>query len=239
MGAKGSIRWSYKLAYAVGLLTTDGNLSPDGRHFTFVSKDIDLIKTFKRCLALNNKITPKPSGYSNKMYHKIQFGNVKLYKWLLNIGLMPNKSKIIGQLDIPDRFFPDFLRGHLDGDGCICVYQDPIYPNSQRLYTRLISASLPHSLWLQRRIFSLLGIKGYRRWHVKGTFELTYAKKESKILLNAIYYNKFVPCLRRKRKIAEPFLLSKYAEVAELGYALRSGRSEGNLVGVQLPPSAP
>ncbi len=204
---RGEIRWSNDLAYAVGLLTTDGNLSPDGRHFTFISKDVDLIKTFKHCLALKNKIAFKPSGYSNKIYYQIQFGNVKLYKWLLNIGLMPNKSKVIARLNIPNRFFLDFLRGHLDGDGCICAYQDSVYPNSQRLYTRFISASLQHALWLQNRIFSLLEIKGYIKQHAKGTFELTYAKNKSKLLLNAMYYDESLPCLKRKHKIAKPFLL--------------------------------
>ncbi len=209
MTTKVTIRWSHNLGYAIGLLTTDGNLSPDGRHFTFVSKDIDLIKTFKRCLGLSNKITLKASGYSNKMYHKVQFGNVKLYKWLLNIGLMPNKTKIITKIDIPDKYFADFLRGHLDGDGYVRVYQDPIYPNSQRLYTRFTSASLPHLLWLQKRSSSLLDVKGHWCRKDKSTFELSFAKNESKILLNAIYYNKYVPCLKRKRKIVEQFLLSK------------------------------
>lgn len=203
---KADIRWTPNIAYAIGLITTDGNLSSDGRHITFVSKDIDLIKTFKLCLGLNNRITPKKSGYSNKMYNKIQFGNVKFYRWLIKIGLMPDKTKVVAKVDIPDKYFPDFLRGHLDGDGCICVYQDPIYPNSQRLYTRFISASLPHIQWLQKRMSSLLKIKGYICQHARGTFELTYAKNESQTLLNVMYYNNIVPCLKRKRKIAESFI---------------------------------
>ena len=203
------IKWNNNIAYAVGLITTDGSLSSDGRHITFVSKDIDLIKTFKRCLGINNRITPKKSGYSNKIYNKIQFGNVKFFRWLLKVGLMPNKTKIIGKLCLPDKYMPDFLRGHLDGDGCIRVYQDPVYPNSQRLYTNFVSASLPHIHWLQKRISFLLKIKGYICQHARGTFELTYAKNESRTLLNAIYYNKSLPCLRRKRKLAELFLLRK------------------------------
>ena len=50
------IEWSPKFAYALGLLATDGNLSPDGRHMVFVSKDLDLINIFKECLDLKNKI---------------------------------------------------------------------------------------------------------------------------------------------------------------------------------------
>lgn len=48
--------WSTELAYAVGLLTTDGNLSKDGKHINLTSKDLDQIKTFKKCLGLKNKI---------------------------------------------------------------------------------------------------------------------------------------------------------------------------------------
>lgn len=33
------ITWSPEIAYAVGLLTTDGSLSIDGRHIDFTSKD--------------------------------------------------------------------------------------------------------------------------------------------------------------------------------------------------------
>lgn len=205
MATKKNIRWSHNLTYAIGLLTTDGCLSKDGRHIDFTSKDIDLINVLKRCLKLNNKITTKSCGYTSNRCPRIQFGNVQLYKFLLNIGLMPNKTKVIGQLDIPDKYFPDFLRGHLDGDGCIMVYQDSAYPNSQRLYIRFYSASLGHLLWLKHRINFLLGIKGRINQAVR-YFKLTYAKNESKILLHAIYYNKHIPCLKRKRKIAEPFL---------------------------------
>jgi len=117
------IKWNPEIAYAVGLIATDGSLSSDGRHLILVSKDISLLKTFKKCLGLKNKIGLRRSGYTGrKNCHHVQFGNVILYKWLLNIGLMPNKTKIIGALRIPNQYFFDFLRGHLDGDGCISKF---------------------------------------------------------------------------------------------------------------------
>lgn len=33
------VKWSPKIAYAVGLITTDGSLSKDGRHIDLTSKD--------------------------------------------------------------------------------------------------------------------------------------------------------------------------------------------------------
>lgn len=200
------IIWNYNLAYAVGLLATDGNLSSDGRHMVLVSKDIQQIKTFKRCLGLKNKISVKASGYvKKKKYHFVQFGNVNLYKWLQQIGLTPRKSKTISKLSIPDKYLADYLRGYIDGDGSISIYQDPVYPNSQRLYMRFSSGSIKHLKWIKRRIKHLFSIDGYVRKCTRA-FELTYAKTATKKLLKVIYYKKEIPCLHRKRKLIEQFL---------------------------------
>jgi len=97
------MNWNINIAYAVGLITTDGNLSKDGRHMTFVSKDVNLVNLFKKCLGLKNKISVKSSGYSKGKgrYYFVQFGNKNFYRDLLSIGLFPNKSKYIGKLTIP------------------------------------------------------------------------------------------------------------------------------------------
>ena len=217
-----SIKWNPQIAYVVGLITTDGNLSPDGRHLSIISKDIQLLETAKHCLQIKNKIAPKMSGYTTKKncYH-IQFGNVVFYKWLVEIGLMPNKSKRIKSLKVPNKYFFNFLRGHLDGDGCIRKFQDPVYPNSQRLYTVFHSASFIHLKWLQQRISFLLNIYGFIEPSIR-EFRLTFAKKESLKLLAKIYPNHKVPCLRRKYKIAKEFLKNN-AEVVKLENTYASG----------------
>ena len=100
------IKWTPVFAYGIGLLTSDGNLSKDGKHFDFTSNDIELVKTFKKCMHLTDvKIGTKTSGFTDRRYSHIQFSNVKLYKWLLKIGLTPNKSKTIGSLKIPKKYF--------------------------------------------------------------------------------------------------------------------------------------
>ncbi|MCX6743614.1 MAG: hypothetical protein NT116_05255, partial [Candidatus Parcubacteria bacterium] len=99
----------------MGLITTDGNLSPDGRHLHFTSKDLELAALFKKILGLTNKIGKKSrGGDEEKKYYVVQFGDINFYRFLLSIGLMPNKSKILGSLKIPDRYFKDFLRGCID-----------------------------------------------------------------------------------------------------------------------------
>lgn len=151
--------WSDVLAYVVGLLVTDGNLSNDGRHIIMRSSDRDLLETFKSCLNLETKIgITKTSGYSTRISYRVQFGDVLFYKWLLSVGLSPNKTYNIGEIEVPDLFFRDFLRGHFDGDGSLFkyidrynVYKDRSYTNL-RVYLTLISASHEHILWLHKKI---------------------------------------------------------------------------------------
>jgi hypothetical protein len=200
--------WSSRLAYAVGLITTDGCLSPDGRHLEFLSNDQKLVETFKECLKLQNTISRKRSGYTGKKNaYRVQFGDVVLYRFLVNIGLMPNKSKSLNNIDLPDKFFFDFLRGHLDGDGTIRRYQDPIYPNSTRLYLSFVSASLLHVRWLQKKIQYFTNREGFIRKSTR-VYTLTFSKYDTINLLKHIYYRKSIPCLQRKLDIAREFITS-------------------------------
>lgn len=208
------INWTPEFAYAIGLITTDGNLSNDGRHLAFVSKDKQLIKTFKKCFGLDCKISPKKSTFTGKKdCHCIQFSNVRLYKYLIEIGLHPNKSKTLKEIKVPNKYFFDFLRGHFDGDGSCYSYWDKRWPNSFMFYTYFISASISHIKWLQSRIKKFLNIygsidKSRRIW------QLQYAKKDSQTLWKKIYYKHDLPCLLRKRRKIEK-ILAIQAQVLE------------------------
>jgi hypothetical protein len=216
-----NFKWTPELVYAIGLLTTDGCLSI-GNQLEFNSQHKKLVKIFRECLNLKNKIGLKYDGSnSGRKYYRIQFRNAQFYRWLNKIGLTPRKTYTIGELKIPDRYFPDFLRGHLDGDGSITTYKDRwnTFKNPKYVYTRLwvrfISASKFHIRWLQRKINKLLGVKGHL-WERKPErpdqtatiYGIKFAKKDSIRLLSWLYYNRKVPCLIRKRKIAEKFIKS-------------------------------
>lgn len=207
---KVKIEWSPNFAYAIGLLTTDGCLSGDGRHIELTSKDKEQLKNFMKCLGIKNKIGFKASGYSGKKTTRLQFGDVNFYKFLLNIGLMPNKSKILAELDIPEKYFFDFLRGHFDGDGTFYYYWDPRWHSSFMFYLEFISASKKHIDWIRSKLFKFLKIKGHITKDArKSTYQLKYAKSESLKLFSKLYYNKNIICLRRKRlKIERAFKIN-------------------------------
>lgn len=205
---KVTIKWSPNFAYAIGLLVSDGNLSSDGRHIIFTSKDRELMDLFQASLGFEGHIGRKSSGtVKEKKYFVTQFSDVLFYKFLLSIGLMPNKSKILGKIEIPQKYFFSFLRGSFDGDGCTYAYFDPRWKSSFMFYTVFVSASKEHILWLQDEIFKRLNINGHI---TKGTkrvfFQLKYAKGESLLLLRAMYPNKRTPGLTRKRLKIEEML---------------------------------
>jgi hypothetical protein len=72
-----------------------------------------------------------------------------------------------------------------------------------------VSASKKHIVWLQDKIQSLIKLNGAvikhddRRDRRVPIWELKFAKKESLQLIDWIYYQPNVPCLERKRKIAQ------------------------------------
>lgn len=213
-------KWTPQLAYAVGLITTDGSLSKDNRHIDFTSSDLQLLKTFKKCLLLKNRISEKSGGYKSerKSYH-IQFCNVNLYNWLRSIGLMSNKTYYLKDIAVPKKYFRDFLRGHLDGDGSIVTYTDRYmsYKDKRykynRIYLTFCSSALEHIKWIQTTIKGFFGINGslsgwkHKDRNSKLTFwKLRFAKNNSLKILSWLYYKPDLPCLIRKRKIAEKLL---------------------------------
>jgi hypothetical protein len=192
--------WNPKLAYVIGLIASDGCLSNDKRHITVVSKDKDQLQNILACLKINVKIGRHNSG-AGRFAYRIQFGDVLFYGFLENIGLTSAKSKTIAKLDIPDKYFFDFLRGLFDGDGYFYSYTDPKWKSSFMFYTGFVSASKKFIDWLQETISSHLNIMGHITTAQKTSiyYQLKYAKADSLKILERMYQGRQVVCLSRKR----------------------------------------
>jgi hypothetical protein len=193
------IKWSSNFAYAIGLIVTDGCLGRDGGHIDFTSKDLEQIENFKKCLGITAKIGYKISG-GGFVSRRIQFRNEKFYAFLVKIGLTPSKSKTIGKIMIPDRFFFDFLRGSFDGDGTFYSYWDKRWKSSFMFYTEFISASQTHIDWIRSKIYEDLGINGHITTNSNNVCkQLKYAKADSLKIIRKMYYSNNVVCLSRKK----------------------------------------
>lgn len=197
--AKVKIEWSPNFAYAIGLLVSDGCLSSSGRHIVMTSIDKDQLQNYMKALNIKMYIGKVENKYHGAM--RVQFGDVLFYQFLMSIGLMPNKSKVIGGIKIPEEYFFDFLRGSFDGDGCTYSYWDKRWRSSFMFYTCFVSASAAHINWLQESIERLLGIRGLlTHGGPSGILhQLKYAKADSLKLLRKMYQKRSSIYLRRKR----------------------------------------
>jgi hypothetical protein len=201
--------WSPRIAYGVGLIATDGNLSPSGRHVSVSSAERVMLDTFLDCVDRRAKIGTVNGGYGSRGL-RVQIGDVGLYRWLQSIGLTPRKSLTLGAISLPDDLLPHLLRGLLDGDGSVLdVTYDGTGKAQGRRYRTLVvrfnSASRAHVTWLRERIASRFGLSGGLGYE-DGMYQLSYAKRASLRLLPLLYPDRGVPCLERKREVWARFV---------------------------------
>lgn len=180
------------LWYIIGLITTDGNLSKDGRHINLTSKDRSLLISVKKALLLKNKIGRKARAKEKgKKYSFLQIGDKKFYNFLLSIGLTQRKSLTLGKLSIPHSYFPDFLRGVIDGDGNIHTWIHNTNGNRQWAL-RIFSGSREFILWLKQKIENYFSTSGKiyiskRKGRKNYLYIIKFGKFATKLILENIY----------------------------------------------------
>lgn len=205
LNIKGSYLW-----YFVGLITTDGSLSSDGRHINITSKDSGFLEKLKDSFKLSNKIGVKNKDRVKKAYY-IEFSNRNFYEFLLSIGLTPAKSLTQDEVIVPDEFFCDFLRWVVDGDGSIKNWTHPTNKKAQWSLT-IYSASPQFIEWLAKSIGLIFRAKGRIHKYEKerpsaDMYILKYGKVAAKIILGRCYY-KGALSLDRKARLAQACCVS-------------------------------
>lgn len=195
--------WSPELAYAVGLLTADGSLEADRVRVEFVSCDEELIEAYCRALQLDDVHVVFTLQHVRKSWYKVKLNDRVFRAFLDDIGLMPNKSKVLGPVNLPDKVFPDFLRGVLDGDGSWMISKS-WSGRYQYLRVELCTASQRFGEWVQSQVEQLAGLKGnlYKK-HSGSSFDLVYMGQKALALGRWVYYSPNVLALSRKRQIWE------------------------------------
>ena len=221
------------LWYLVGLITSDGNLSPDGRHIDITSSNYDFLQGIKDSIGIKNKIGIKHTG-KNQQAFRIQIGNRNFYDFLLSIGLAPNESLTVGAINVPKQFFVDFLRGLIDGDGSVRRWTHPTNFREQ-WSLRIYSGSKKFLEWLDKEIKEYLKVYGKIYQHNKQStqYVLKFGKMAARIILDKCYYeNSF--SLQRKNELAKQCVNSykgwQKSKTIELEETIQAGVSESQTI---------
>jgi len=196
------ISWNNKLAYLTGLITSDGHLNKERPRIIFTSSDKELINHVQEIVSSyidTSKITPQKLEKGGSRWWKYQFTSYELYYFLQNIGIHPNKSKTINQVDVPDRYFKDFLRGEIDGDG-------GFYLKGEVIQTQIFSGSKKFLIYLKEKINNIITKhnKGSIYCEKDRTHVLSFSLYDTLDIYNSIYDNA-IYYLSRKRNIPEEF----------------------------------
>jgi hypothetical protein len=176
-------------------------MSTDGRHIDITSTDKILLRTALNILGKSStKVSSKSNGAGGRAW-RVQIGDVVFYDWLRSIGLAQRKSLTISHLDIPDKYFSDFVRGLWDGDGTVYSYFDPRW-GTHMYYIAFATGSEAFAKWLHKKTAQLARVRGHmavnRASRPNPFFQVRFAKTESEVVFRWMFYRKGLPHLPRK-----------------------------------------
>ncbi|WP_456276530.1 hypothetical protein [Bacillus sp. AK128] len=209
------ITWTKEIAYLLGIIATDGTLRKNRKQFKissyskeFIDNLIEIISGITGRTHYANHLTPKFNGKIFDHY-QVQFTSYPLYDFCLAVGITSNKTYIMNEINIPNVFFSDFLRGTLDGDGNYNVVKDG---QKRKVKVRLYSGSKSFLTWINRKcieVYNLHGGKIYQSTNELGSKYILVFQSEfdSYTILKKIYEDASYSFIE-KRKEVEFFLSS-------------------------------
>lgn len=207
-------RWSREMAYVLGFLYADGNItdaiSSRTQYIGFANTDKALLTKIKSALQSEHRIQFRPprfaKHYNGKSYLSrksfiLRIGSRSMFTDLLRRGVVPRKSKIAIFPKVPDRLLGHFIRGYFDGDGCIYL-EHALGKCRRNLIKRMrvifTSGSKQFLIGLRNAIAHSIAIRGNDIYYEHRTFRLVYGTLESNLLCNFMYRDRGVLFLRRK-----------------------------------------
>ncbi len=148
------------MAYVLGFVVADGciilNKNRKKNPFTFniTSVDLEHLYKIKKVLGSEYKISDKSGSINNPAY-AIQIRNSVLANDLIKLGIFPRKTYNLNPINVPDKYFPDFVRGFFDGDGSVYTYKVNETP---QIKVGFVSVSLSFITEFNKRLCEGLGI---------------------------------------------------------------------------------
>lgn len=206
--------WSPDMAYILGFIVADGCLIKNKRGACFLeiqSTDKNIVYSIREVLKSDLEISeyqPKNKNYSKR--YRLQIGSKIIFEDLVRLGITPRKSKTIVLPDMPNNFFPHFIRGYFDGDGCVnvCVYNKKGRNKLSKIINcGFTSGSREILAEIKNRLSEMKIVKGGTLYFHNG-YRLNFSIKDSFKIYHFMYDNLNNDLyLKRKKIIFENFFL--------------------------------
>ena len=126
---------SVDLAYCLGFFLADGYIDKNGKYISIglQGQDIEILNYFKNLIGggitYENYIDRTRNKYTSNYKYKATCREIvnELYRYGFSNSPKTGKE-FIPKIDA--KFYPDFIRGYFDGDGCICYSKEKQYVTS-------------------------------------------------------------------------------------------------------------
>ena len=212
-------KWSPEMAYILGYITADGCLikRKDRKNswvLNITSKDKYHLKNLRRSMDSNYEISPKNNGRGDISY-QLQISYLEICQDVRALGIHPRKTFTLKPIKVPNRFFPDFVRGYFDADGTVYIY---MVNNTLQIKASFVSCSFTFIAEFNQRLCKSLGVipKSIHRDHPDKRsirYSIYFYIDDCQKLAAFMYKNKPSLHLFRKCRIFE-----KWASIKRRGY---------------------
>ena len=213
--------WSYNMAYILGYIATDGNVSQDRvLKLALQKQDRPLLEKIKDEIEFTGNIYNKEIHLkSTDKDYESSYMNIydrEICSDLKKLNIISNKSLVLGRFDfIPDEYEMNFLLGVFDGDGSVGQKLGDKCKNSIQIRLRYFSASLEFIEYIkdtmEKHGFSEVKIREEKRKN--DFYSLCYSTKDSIKFYEDAYSNGTIWLDRKKEKFE--YLINKRKEYEE------------------------
>lgn len=202
-------------AYLLGFIYADGWIvyNPDQNNYEFgmqlQSSDRYILDKINEVLGNQNIIShkePRNIIYNTQVIHSghtdcLRVYSKQLVEDLMLHGIETNKTQKDVYPILNSNLFFDFLRGYIDGDGCY-------YSNTNYTYMHITSATLSVLQYLQQTLKTYGIVTHIYSENAKKHRLMCINTNEMYKLVNHLYYEDDLFCLRRKYNLIKHFLSS-------------------------------
>lgn len=179
-------------AYLLGFLYADGCVNKNNVvSFTIHQDDKEILEMYVKELQATNPIT----SVKGKPHVRISFCSKHMCDTLKTIGCGQNKTDTLNFPCIDKKYQYDFIRGFMDGDGCICIYN--------RGKHKYIDLSFTGTLEMMRALKSIFSVDNEIKFY-RGAYNIHIGKSEDVLrILKNIYLNAELYMSRKRNKYEE------------------------------------
>lgn len=210
--------WSPEMAYVLGVIYTDGNLSPSclrdpkakasskTSRFSVSQKEPELLEKILVLMVSNAKLYfQKKRGIAGPLFY-FHINNDAIYDDLLRLGLKPNKSLSLTFPEIPQAYTRHFIRGCWDGDGSVGFYKN----NPAKGFASFVSGSKSFIEGIISELVNL-GLPERRLYRQRRSFYFRYTGSSCAKLYH-ILYDDVPESMYLKRKYERFKVIAEYHE---------------------------